>query len=127
MTVRAKPSARGSSVFEALVDTGASKTIVSEAVARKVGIRAVGYGGVSGVGGMVRVKIGAAYAKAHGCPADFLWVGISDVVTEGAGAEVVLGHDYMQAVRMAVTPYNGKAVCRTRRTTPRKNGSPRRR
>lgn len=94
---------------EALVDTGASRTIVSTRVARDAGIRVTALpGNVSGIGGTVAVKIGPAVIAAHdcGCKPQALYVGISDTITRAAGAEVVLGHDYMQNVRMRIAMEN---------------------
>lgn len=105
------PSAKGHATFKTLVDTGASKTIVSEAVARRVGIRRMGEGHMSGAGGLVRVDLGLALALVDGCNPELLIVGISDPIAETAGADVVMGHDYLQAVRMAVRPYTRSAQC----------------
>lgn len=114
ITKRGDLSARGAGNFEALVDTGASKTIVSEAVAQRVGIRRLGYtGGVAGVTGTTQVDVGMALALTPRCQPEALLVGISDEVTRRAGVDVILGHDYMQAVKMAVTPHNGRATCPT--------------
>lgn len=120
MTARGVPSAKGGAFFDALVDTGAARTIVSTAVARRVGIRPLARGGVSGIGGVVSVDVGAAYALVKGCGAERIFVGISDEVTEAAGAPVVLGHDYLQRQRLAVIPFDRKAVCRPKRTAAKR-------
>lgn len=93
-------SAKGHATFEALVDAVASKTVISETVARRVGIRWMGEGHMSGAGGLVPVKLGLALALVEGCHPEPLVVGIDDGITEAAGADVVMGHDYLQAVRM---------------------------
>lgn len=129
--VRADGNPRAkTAVFDALVDTGASRTVVSRAVALRLGIRPVASGGMSSAGGMVRMPVGAAFAMVRGCDAEVLMVGISDDVAEVAGAEVVLGHDYLQAVRMAVRPYKRTARCegqRAARANPRRPARARRR
>jgi hypothetical protein len=89
----------------ALVDTGASRTIVNTRVAREAGVVLTDLpGNVSGIGGTVPVTLGVVVLAAHecGCAPQALLVGISDTITEAAGAEVVLGHDYMQNVRMRI-------------------------
>lgn len=112
MRADGNPSAKAAQAFDALVDTGSSKTIVSTAIAKKVGIRPmVARGHLSGAGGVVAVRLGRALALVTGCEAEPLLVGISDAITARAGADVVLGHDYMQAVRMAVRPYRQTAGC----------------
>lgn len=112
MRADGRPSAKAPSAFDALVDTGSSKTVVSAAVARAVGIRPMAVRGhLSGAGGIVEVRLGRALALVTGCEAEPLLVGISDAITERAGVAVVLGHDYMQAVRMAVRPHERSARC----------------
>lgn len=96
----------------ALVDTGASKTIVSEAVAKAANIKPLGLkGGVAGVMGAGEVETGLAVVMAEGCKPQPLVVGISDKVAKAAGADVLLGHDYMQATRMTADPAARKATC----------------
>lgn len=103
----------------------ASKTIVSEAVARRVGIGQMGKGHLSGAGGFVPVEIGLALALVDGCHPTPLLVGISDPITETAGAKVVMGHDYLQAVRMAVRPYTRSAQCEAPGPAPKLRKAPR--
>lgn len=88
---RGRLSAVGIHDFEALVDTRAPKTIASEAVARRAGIRRLRFTGVVGVTGVAKVDVDVALAMAPRCQHEPLLVGISDDVTRLAGAEVVLG------------------------------------
>lgn len=118
------PSAKGHATFKALVDTGASKTVVNEAVARRVGIRRMGEGHMSGAGGLVPVKLGLALAMVDGCHPEPLVVGISDPITEAAGVDVVMGHDYLQAVRMVVRPYTRSAQCEAPGPAPKPRKAP---
>ena len=118
------PSAKGHATFQALVDTGASKTVVSKAVARRVGVRAVHRGHMSGAGGIVDLAVGVALAYVEGCNPEPLMVGISDEITLAAGADVVMGHDYLQAVRMAVRPYTRSAPCEAPGPAPKPRKAP---
>lgn len=119
------PSAKGHATFQALVDTGASKTVVSKAVARRVGVQAVHRGHMSGAGGIVDLAVGVALAYVEGCNPEPLMVGISDEITLAAGADVVMGHDYLQAVRMAVRPYTRSAQCEAPGPAPKPRKAPR--
>lgn len=105
----------------AFVDTGASKTIVSESLAAELGIRRMkNPSGVSGIGGTLSVPVGLALvvARSRECAPTPLLVGISDKITREAGAEVLLGHDYMQAARMVVRPHEQSASCEKPRANP---------
>ena len=120
-------SAKGFREVEALVDTGASKTIVSERLAGLIGIRTLAVtGGVSGIGGVIDVPVGVALLHARGvtCDPEPLLVGISDRIAHEAGAEIILGHDYMQPRRMVVRPYARSAACEPR-PNPRARSAPR--
>jgi predicted aspartyl protease len=108
---------------DALVDTGASKTIVSRRVAKAAGIEVGSVPGhITGVTGRAKVPIGLAVLMAQecGCDVEGVLVGVSDTVTRNAKADVVLGHDYMQAADMRVMPRELRAECpkpaRTKKT-----------
>lgn len=118
---------RGPRDVLAFVDTGASKTIVSESLAAELGIRRMkNPSGVSGIGGTLSVPVGLALvvARSRECDPTPLLVGISDKITREAGADVLLGHDYMQAARMVVRPHEQSAVCEKPRTNPARRRSP---
>lgn len=122
-------SAKGFREAEALVDTGASKTIVSERFARSFGLRPLEMtGGVSGIGGVFEVSVGLALVQARDgtCGAEPLVVGVSDKIARQAGAEVILGHDYMQARRMVVRPFQPSASCEPRANPSRRRVGSRR-
>jgi len=120
--------ARGFRNVTAFVDPGASRTIVSAALAKELGIRRLKHlGGVSGLhavegaGGIVRVPVGFALVDAigGGCSdPQPLVVGISDELAAVAQADMILGHDYMQAVPFVVRPYRQSALCETPRPNP---------
>lgn len=119
---------RGFRNVTAFVDSGASRTIVSEALAKELGIRPLKtLGGVSGLhaiagaGGIVRVPVGFALVDVVGAGCSDpqpLVVGISDDLAAIAKADMILGHDYMQAVPFVVRPYRQSGVCETPRANP---------
>jgi len=91
----------------ALVDSGASKTVISEDLAERIG------GGMLGIpieieGRKIPLKLAAVTLRAKGCGIDALAVAVDDklISRAGHGAEVILGHDYLQNKR-AVMRYYG--------------------
>lgn len=118
-------SRRPPQTAEALVDTGASKTIVSASFARAVGIRPLEVNGrVVGIGGSRQVPIGMALVLASdgSCEPQALLVGICDEIAREAGAHILLGHDYMQPAQLVVRPYLRDARCETRGNPQRRRG-----
>lgn len=112
--------ARGFRNMTAFVDRGASRTVVSTALAKDLGIRRhkqlggiSGLQAITGVGGVLRVPIGLALVNATGagCEPQVLVVAISNEITATAKADVILGHDYMQAVPFVVRPCQKSAIC----------------
>lgn len=118
-----RPSGDGPTSVEALVDTGASRTVVSSRIADAAGIQRTHVGHIAGVVGHVAVDVGPAViaADACGCAPEALFVAISDAITKAADAEMVLGHDYMQTARMRVTPHDESARCPKLPRTPRRS------
>ncbi len=87
---------------EALFDTGAATTVVSSRVAKESGVFMVNVPVTirGATGRTVTGKTGLAVLSLANCGQRVVPVAVSDDVTEHAGAEIVLGHDYMQKVGM---------------------------
>lgn len=103
--------------IEALLDTGSSMTVVSPAVAAAAKIVTMGYRipVIGATGGSRVVNTGLALVMANGCVERPMVVGIDDVLTKNAGADIILGHEYMQTAKMTLKPYAHSATCPPRR------------
>ena len=110
------------SVPRAFIDNGSAKTVVSTAVAHDAGIKAIP-GRTTRVCGALGcskpVPLGLALLRiGKGCPPKVVLVAISDEVARNADADVVVGHDYSQEVRMRSSMGTLKASChRSRRVS----------
>ncbi len=93
---------------DALVDTGATKTVISSALARKLGGRSLNIQ-TTIEGRRVGLKLAGVTLRAPGCDIDALVVAVDDTLVRRAGVgstgeaiEVILGHDYLQNKRAAL-------------------------
>lgn len=104
--------------IEALLDTGSSMTVVSTAVANAAKIVTMGYRipVIGATGGSRVVDTGLALVMADGCVERPMVVGIDDVLTKNASADIILGHEYMQTAKMVLRPYAHSVTCPPRRT-----------
>ena len=100
---------------DAIADTGASVTVVSRRVAKAAGvvIDPDVPAHITGAVGRLKVPVGLAVLlpSGCGCEPEAVLVAVSDRITKNAGAEVILGHDYMQRAHMAVHPQPRRAAC----------------
>lgn len=107
---------------EALVDTGATMTVISRRVAEDAGV-VIAENRIETIqtaGGRVRYHPAWVLLQAPDCKLLTLLVAVSDAAADRADAEIILGHDYMQRARMVVAPADRAAGCKVyRRRKPR--------
>lgn len=86
----------------ALFDTGAATTVISRAVAEAAGVQWLRerLTIVSSTGHKTGARLALATIKAGDCRAVPTVVAVTDDVTKASGADIILGHDYMQKVGM---------------------------
>lgn len=104
---------------DALIDTGASSTVISDRLASRLGGNALpaAYGATIEGKSFPR-KLTSVKLKEHACGLEAIAVVVSDTLVARAArpVEVVLGHDYLQRKRVALmydeNVAKQKVVCR---------------
>jgi len=92
------------SSVDALIDPGATKTVISEALSRRLGGRFIKGIPATIEGRKVPLKLTAIALRASGCDASALTVVVDDKLVGRAGnsLEMILGHDYLQRKYVAL-------------------------
>ena len=111
----------GCTAANALIDPGATKTVISRALAKKLGGSLISGYKATVEGRDVPLKLAGVTLRAPGCDIDALTVAVDDTLVARAGhpAEMILGHDYLQHKRAAARYGNREddheIVCRSAR------------
>lgn len=109
---------KGNAVANTLIDTGAEMSLISHAVATKIGSPILGQVSVHGAGRAVvdisRVTgIEIPGAKLCKVGPTLVWV-FGSGVNLGTGVEAILGYDFMQKARMEIAAFSRTRALRCR-------------
>jgi predicted aspartyl protease len=108
------PEIAGSETCDALLDTGATATVISARLARRIGAVAVKRQALflSPSAGDRRLPLAAVtLSLGGGCKTQLIFAAVSDAIADDAGHEVVVGHDYLQRAHVRLDCERRTATC----------------
>jgi predicted aspartyl protease len=115
--VREEPEIAGTETCDALLDTGATATVISARLARRIGAVAVRREVLffSASAGDRRVPMAAVMLSlGGGCKTHLIFAAVSNAIADDAGHEVIVGHDYLQRAHVRLDCERRTATCARR-------------
>lgn len=106
---------KGCKEVSAVVDTGATGTVISERLAKAIGVRIDASGTATTMGGSVSHGIGMAAMCVEGCACGEGPVAVAPNVARmgGGGIQVLIGMDYLRAAGAMIDAAKLKLSCGT--------------